>query len=144
MAQEVITKPKHAGGRPPKFTVEVVDRISKRVAKGLTVEQACILEDPPMDAESFRRACNTRPEIRTVYQKRRAEYVEAAIDRLAAGSAKDNSGLIFLLRCRQKEQFSTAPEVSVTQVNQTNFVLNDAEASDLQARARRMFAASPN
>lgn len=114
------------------ITIEVARRIGARMGKGLTLDQACILEDPEVKPDSFTAKLRKVPELMREWKRQMAIFVDQTLDTLIAGDPagiKRATALQFILERRLSEQFGKKPEVQVTTNNLTiNGLPNDVHS----------------
>jgi hypothetical protein len=103
-------EPKRGPGRPPTITLEVIDRIARMIAKGLTEEQACIRVG--VNHSSFRTARHRSPEFETAIKSAQAEYLDSALDTIGKGKP-GWQGLAWILERRHGWQFRRTSEVDL-------------------------------
>lgn len=125
------SKPKHPGGRPTKRTPEVVDKLTKCIAMGLTNEEAASL------AGITRETLNQwvkEPEFSDAVQSAKAQRLAQRLNRVESGELGWQGTAWILERCYQG-RFSR-PELQINQqFNNTVNVgeLYSANAAQLQA-----------
>lgn len=121
------------------LTLEAIQRIGKRMGKGLTAEQACLLEIPPFDdVARLHNALNANPAFRIAHKLEMARWIELSIDIIHEGDPaglKRANGIQYLLERRNAEQFGKQPSVQVTNTTTTVFAnlppgINDALAKE--------------
>ena|ERR1700720_196588 len=112
----------------PAIDDAAVKRIGHRLAKGLTLEQACVLEKFPINPVEFQKVLNESPFFRMIVKRAEAEYIE---DRIAdipdPVSPLSASGAKWLLERTKIDQFGGKPSMVINQ-NRTYIagVPNDA------------------
>lgn len=104
------------------ITPEMVARMGDKVGKGLTLEQALLLEPQYVDYELFGKVLRARPELSKIYKTHQAMFIEQALCKIEAGDTKDRrtGGLQWILERRYREQFGRHD----SGVHITNNILN--------------------
>lgn len=102
----------------PYVNVETASRIGERCGRGLTVEEACLCEVPPIvDFEWYNQLLARRPELRTAHRVEMAKFVDSATKDLRKGDApgeKKANGIQFLLERRRPQEWAKKPDVQIT------------------------------
>jgi hypothetical protein len=121
--------PKSKVGRPAKITLPVVAEVGKLIALGLTEEQACLAQNPPVNLGSYRSACNRNEEFATAVKKAQAEFLVRAVKAISEGGeveygltadgkpsqrVKQWTGLAWILERRHKPQFNRVEGHAIT------------------------------
>lgn len=104
-------------GRPQVITMAVVERVSKDIADGLTVEQACCIEEPPINPHAFTRAVNRIKEFSVVYIRARALMIKESINIIKEGDCKELKqfpGRSWLLERTARSQFGREASINIT------------------------------
>ncbi len=104
-------------GRPQLLTLEIVQGISDRIAKGLTIEQACILAEPMISPKHFCTAIARNKEFGVAYVKAKANRIIKLLDVIEAGDSRDFklvTGHTWLLERCYREQFGRDSSVNIT------------------------------
>lgn len=110
------TAPKKRGrpapkmGRPVTITVAVAETIGRNVARGMTVEQACIFARVKPD--SYDHAVQQRPAIFTAHQKAFTTFIDRALADIRAGK-KGWQGAAWILERRHGVQFRLQQRVEL-------------------------------
>jgi len=99
-----------AGHRGPErsVTLEVVERVGKRVAIGMPIEYALALETHMITVDCFHKALQTDTKLSTHLAKFKAEYLERVLTKLA--ESDDLSHPRWLLPRRFPDIFALASE----------------------------------
>lgn len=69
-----------ARGREPSVTIALVDRIARRIGKGLPLDMALALETKPVAEETFTRALRKDVKLAAHLARGKAEFVDRFID----------------------------------------------------------------
>jgi hypothetical protein len=119
-AQKVCTP-----GPKPSITAEVVQRVSDRVGRGMPLKMALEAEaQPKINVETWHKAIQGSETFRAVYDAGRAQFLDAAMARLAA--ADELKYLCWLLERRHSDLFAKRePEVVVNNTNVHNAIPED-------------------
>ena len=99
---ETEDQAKRGPGRPATITLDVVENVARLIAKGMTEEQACVRVG--VNHASLRTSRHRNPEFETAIKKAQAEFLDAALDRIAAGQ-RGWQGLAWILERRHGGQF---------------------------------------
>lgn len=127
---------KRKTGRPAKITHAVVAAVAAKVAKGLTVREACLVLGISYD--SYETAHKRNPQFELTHEKALAIWLDSAIDTVLAG-LPGCAGHKWLISCRFKDRFAQ-PDVNVVQQSVRNeLVLTPDMQKDLAESARRLF-----
>jgi len=94
------TEPKR--GRPATLTLELVQKIARLIAKGMTEDQACLRVG--VNHATLRTAKHRNPEFETAIKEAQAEYLDESLDVIGRGS-KGWQGRAWILERRHGEQF---------------------------------------
>ena len=94
------TEPKR--GRPATLTLELVQKIARLIAKGMTEDQACLRVG--VNHATLRTAKHRNPEFETALKEAQAEYLDESLDVIGRGS-KGWQGRAWILERRHGEQF---------------------------------------
>jgi len=108
---------KRTVGRPATITEAVVKRVARLVAKGVPLKYALHRENPSVKEDAWHKAIQHNPNYSTLYERQRAEFVEAACNRLV--SERDPANLRWILERRHSEFFSKSAETLVVGIGQT-------------------------
>lgn len=100
-------------GPKPKLTLAIVEEIGRRIARGLTEEQAALSMEPPVNHHALRSARRRIPAIEAAIKKAQAGFLAAQTARILDG-AKGWQGAAWILERRHKPQFAR------TEVNMRN------------------------
>ena len=121
---------KNKGGRPQQITLEVVQRVSERVGKGLTLVLALSLErNNHINADSWAKAIKRNPLFLPPYSAAKADFLERALQRLA--ESQDLANLRWLLERRHSDLFARPSDTTIN-VSQSIVGIPD----DVLAKAR--------
>lgn len=99
---------KRKPGRPAKITPEVIDRIARLIAKGMTEEQACVRIG--VNHHSLRTARSRNDEFEAAIKRAQAEYLDESLDMIGSG-VRGWQGRAWILERRHKPQFNRTPDV---------------------------------
>ena len=69
---ETEDQAKRGPGRPSTVTLEIVEKVARLIAKGMTEEQACL--SPGVNHASLRTARHRNPEFETAFKEAQAEF----------------------------------------------------------------------
>lgn len=109
--------PKQKPGPKPSITVEVVRRVSERVAAGLTLALALHAEQvATVNEETWKKAVAGNADFKAIYEGAKAKFLEEAVLRLS--QAKELKYLCWLLERRHSEMFRK-PDADRVVVNQS-------------------------
>lgn len=100
-------------GRPARVSLEMVKRVGKLVGQGLTVEQACILEEPPITEGVFSQAVRRNKDFDWAYKREISVFIATATERILKGAGNGWQGAAWLLERRHKPQFARQELVQV-------------------------------
>ncbi len=89
-------------GRPATLTLELVQKIARLIAKGMTEDQACLRVG--VIHATLRTAKHRNPEFETAIKEAQAEYLDESLDVIGRGS-KGWQGRAWILERRHGEQF---------------------------------------
>lgn len=119
MAKSKKRAKKKTPGPKPSITLEVVRRVSDRVAVGSTLSLALAAEcDPKINVETWKKALSAHPEFYPLYEGSKGKFLDEAMRRLAAH--EDAKYLCWLLERRYPGMFCKAEAAAaIVNVNQT-------------------------
>jgi hypothetical protein len=113
----------------------VVQRVSDRVGRGLTLALALAAEDcATVNLETWKKALQAHPEFSPRYEAGRGKFLDYALTQLAA--SPDLANLRWLLKHRFPDLFPRDPDLALTLHTNTSVVIPD----ELLQRARRIAA----
>ena len=84
----VRKKRRKSGGRPPKITAEIIERIAERVAHGVPKKYACALDDVPVSVSGLDCALARSTVFTRVWDRKIASIIEPAMDSIRGRDAK--------------------------------------------------------
>lgn len=98
-----------AGKRGPErsVTLEVVERVGRRMGLGLPLDYALALEDEPITPDCFHKALQADAKLSTHLTRHKAKFIEAACERL---SISETSDLRWILLRRHPDIFAMPSE----------------------------------
>lgn len=99
-------------GRPAQITLDVVKRVSEKVAKGVPLRYALAVENNrAINLDSWHKAIQRNESFRDEYEASHGTFVEAACTRLV--TERDPSNLRWILERRHPADFGRKSEVDV-------------------------------
>ena len=91
------------------ITMAMVEQVSERVAKGLSLALACAMEgDPRINPESWERALAADPVLANAFLKARGKFLEEKLKKLE--DTKDPKHVLWLLERRHADLFGKGAE----------------------------------
>ena len=101
-------------GRPAQITLDVVKRVSEKVAKGVPLRYALAVENNrAINLDSWHKAIQRNESFRDEYEAAHGTFVEAACTRLV--SERDPANLRWILERRHPADFGRRVEVEVSE-----------------------------
>ena len=97
---------------------KIVHAIGWNVARGMTVEQACLIHEPPIPVEMFNQSVEHDAKLSFVFKRAQAMYVQEALEIIETRDAKEIQGQKWILE-KAHAQFGRKTEMQ-TQVNIIN------------------------
>jgi hypothetical protein len=128
-------------GRPASVTVEVVQRVGELMAKGVPLKYALLKENPPIKEDAFHKCLQRHTELSTLYERKLAEFIEAACNRLV--SERDPANLRWILERRHSEFFGKAADTVVAVAQTTIAGVPEEVLDELRKVARRTAGFAP-
>jgi hypothetical protein len=119
-------------GRPEVLSLEIAERICRRVAKGVSVRRACQAEGVDDGTFDSRVIQDKTGEFQGIYARARVEFEERMIDRMLADPHGGRAEQFILER---RYEWRKPPEVAV-QVNQSVNASGDSEEPGPEEIAR--------
>lgn len=138
MSNESNTEKKGKAGRQQVITVEVAEKVCRRMAQGLPRKDACLAEG--VSEATFRWAIRFRKELGPVVDRERARFLAWAMDEIIAGRRNWQS-LAWLLERRHRELYGRQAEVQVN--NAVVVGLSAAELKIVREAAKEMATGKP-
>lgn len=96
---------------PPKITYELIAKIGDKVAEGLPIELALMLEPEPIPLEHWKQALDKRPRMLRAFKQRLALFVQGAVREINSVTLRTLPGKVWTLERRFPEYFSTSRQV---------------------------------
>lgn len=128
-------KPKSRPGPKPSITLAVVERVSERVGRGLTLDLALAAEGvETINVETWKKALKAHPEFSPLYQAAKGKFLDYAVMRLTASN--DLHNLRWILERRHFDLFSRPRDDGRGQGEQSGGTT--ALPEDLLERAREL------
>lgn len=136
-----MTKPSESRkpGRPISVvTLEVVHAIGLEIARGLTIEQACLNMTPTVSPASLRSACKRNPLLSLEMEKAKAIFLANATASIYAGE-RGWQGKAWILERRHRQQFSRN-ETTIMNSNENKIIacgMTEKELEQFRAAVKR-------
>jgi hypothetical protein len=121
------------------MTLEAVERIGAKIAKGMPEEHACLLLGYSYAA--FMKAKERKPQFVEAQKKAQAIFLDGALDTIQIG-APGWQGLAWILERRHKPLFDRTRE-SVEVHSTQAFTLSPDQFGELGAFARQLYGGKP-
>lgn len=96
-----------ARGPEPSVTMEVVERVGKRMALGLPLDYSLALETGEISVDCFHKALQSNDKLSTHLKRFKAQFIEGALTTLSSG---DSADLKWLLLRRHPDIFAMPSE----------------------------------
>jgi hypothetical protein len=131
-------KKKHAGGRPPIMTPELVKKLEECFSNSLTDEEACLIAD--ISKPTLYAYCEAHPEFsdRKELLKKRPS-IKAKLNRVNAINKGDQFASAWWLERKSRDEFSTK---SFTETKAVTFhSLKNVPTSELEAMLKEAMEA---
>jgi hypothetical protein len=126
-------------GRPASvITLAVVHAIGLEIARGLTIEQACLNMSPVVSPASLRSACKRNPRLSLEMEKAKAIFLAKATASIFAGE-RGWQGKAWILERRHRQQFSRN-ETTIMNMNKNDITvcgMNPQELEQFRAAVQR-------